>query len=86
MVMTSNHNLDALEVIFGFQGEYRYHYEVFFTKDEFLNRLGLVKGCKTLIRSLIKGSVMEDHKSFHNPYSMSSMVHHSPLSEIWAPL
>ena len=61
MVMTSNHNLDPLEVIFGFQEEYSYHYEPFFTKDGFCKTLGLGKGCKKDIRSLTKSLEM-DHK------------------------
>ena len=63
MVMTSNNNLDPLEVIFGFQEECRYHYEVFCTKDGCLNPLVLVNGIKKDIRSLTKSTLaMKDHK------------------------
>lgn len=62
MIMTSNHNLDPFKVIFRFQEEYRYHYEVFFTKDGCLKALDLVKGFKTSIRSLTKSLEMKDHK------------------------
>ena len=62
MVLTLNNSLDILEEIFSLQEEYRYHYEVFFTKYGCLKELGLVKGWKKAIRSLTKSLVMKDHK------------------------